>query len=228
MDRVKSLTRLKKRLAAGLLTAMFWLLAVQGTAWAHKVSIFAWVEGDTVYTQSKFSGGRKAQQSTVVVYDPAGRQLLEGQTDADGLFAFKVPQKTALKIALKASMGHLAEWTLPLEEILAAAGSTVAGPGAAKPPGAAGPREALLSPSTQAEPAALGTDNKAAALQIEPQVLQQMIDQALDKKLAPVIRMLADAADRGPGLTEIIGGLGYIFGLVGVALYMTQRGSRKQ
>ena len=27
---------------------------------AHKVIIFAWVEGDTVFTESKFAGGKRA------------------------------------------------------------------------------------------------------------------------------------------------------------------------
>ena len=29
-------------------------------ALAHKIIIFAWVEGDTVFTESKFSGGKRA------------------------------------------------------------------------------------------------------------------------------------------------------------------------
>ena len=39
---------------------------------AHGVSVFAWVEGDTVYVESKFSGGRRAKNATVLVYDKEG------------------------------------------------------------------------------------------------------------------------------------------------------------
>jgi nickel transport protein len=39
--------------------------------------------------------------------------------------------------------------------------------------------------------------------------------------------MLADSLDRGPTVSEVIGGIGYIFGLVGVALYFRTRGKRK-
>jgi len=60
-----------------LLCVALWLVLCAVAAWAHKVTIFAWVEGDTVYTQSKFSGGRKAKGATVVVYDKEGNQLLE-------------------------------------------------------------------------------------------------------------------------------------------------------
>ena len=35
---------------------MLWLIG-SGAADAHYVSLFAWVDGDTVYTESKFGGG---------------------------------------------------------------------------------------------------------------------------------------------------------------------------
>jgi nickel transport protein len=34
---------------------------------------------------------------------------------------------------------------------------------------------------------------------------------------------MANTYDRGPGLTEIMGGIGYIIGLVGLALYFSNR-----
>jgi len=86
-------------------------------AFAHKVSIFAWVEGDTVYTQSKFSKGKRVKNSSVIVFDSDGNKLLEGKTDDKGEFSFKIPKQTALKVVLKASMGHMAEWKIPFEEI---------------------------------------------------------------------------------------------------------------
>ena len=187
-------------------------------AFAHKVTIFAWVEGDTVFTQSKFSGGRKAQDSSVVVYDMEGNRLLEGKTDAKGEFAFKVPKKTGLKVVLKASMGHLAEWVIPAEEIIAAARKRTSGPqetptqSAAK---AAPPRSAAVEPG--------GIEPVPAPVDLQRQELQKMIDESLDRKIAPIANMLASLTNRGPGLTEIMGGIGYIFGLVGVALYIASR-----
>jgi len=62
-------------------------------ALAHKVSIFAWVEGDTVYTQSKFSKGKRVKNSSVIVFDSDGNKLLEGKTDDKGEFSFKIPKK---------------------------------------------------------------------------------------------------------------------------------------
>ena len=58
--------------------------------------------------------------------------------------------------------------------------------------------------------------------------VQSIIDKSLDKKLTPVIHMLADAVDSGPRLSDVVGGIGYIFGLVGVALYFSSRRKEKQ
>jgi len=41
------------------------------------------------------------------------------------------------------------------------------------------------------------------------------------------MNMLTDSYGGGPGLTEIIGGIGYIFGLVGVAMYFYKPQKKK-
>ncbi len=180
---------------------------------AHKVTIFAWVEGDTVHTQSKFSRGKRAKNSMVVVYDKEGNQLLEGKTDEKGEFSFKVPKQTDLKIALKASMGHLAEWTIPVEEIAAgidkAKGST--------------PEGGIEAATQEAAPLTEAKTSIPTAVTLNRQEVQTLIDESLDRKLAPIVKMLADQVDRGPTVSEVFGGIGYIFGLAGVGFYFSSR-----
>ena len=192
-----------------------------GPAWAHKVTIFAWVEGDTVHTQSKFSGGKRAQNSTVVVYDKEGKQLLEGKTDENGEFSFKVPKKTDLMVALKASMGHLAEWTIPVEEITAAMGG---GEVTAPETDVKTPAQEPIPPTEVTEGADLQV---SATTGLSRQEIQDLIDRSLDRKLTPIVNMLAESLESGPTAGDVIGGIGYIFGLVGVALYFTTRGKKK-
>jgi nickel transport protein len=187
------------------------LLVMSEAVWAHKVTIFAWVEGDTVYTQSKFSGGKPAKKATVVVYDDEGNQLLEGKTDEKGEFSFAVPQRTALKVALKASMGHLAEWKISVEEVTGQPAST--------------------EDSFAGDPAEKNQDGwRPVAVSGDGMRLDELrllIDDALDEKLAPITRMLVASQDRGPSVSDVVGGLGYIVGLMGVALYATNRKKRK-
>ena len=42
-------------------------------------------------------------------------------------------------------------------------------------------------------------------------------------KLKPVIKMLRESTNRGPTISEILGGIGYIFGLMGVGAYFHYR-----
>ncbi len=198
-----------------VMVAMLWLVLGTMPALAHRVTIFAWVDGDMVHTQSKIGGGKPIKDSTVKVYGPGGRALLEGKTDQNGMFSFKVPQKTALRVVLDAAMGHSAEWTIPAEEIM---GSAVENRAVATSESVS----ATLAPDTvrvESRPMML----EPAKTDLTEEKIEAIVNRALDQRLQPVVQMLAKTYDRGPGLTEIIGGFGYIIGLVGIALYVAAR-----
>ena len=171
-------------------------------ALAHKVTIFAWVEGDTIFTESKFSGGKRAMNAQVLVFDSQGKQLLEGKTDKKGEFSFKIPKITDLRIVLNAAMGHKAEWTIPESEIKQAIG-------AAENKGAPGSSQPI-------------------AVSLSKEEIKELIEDSLDRKLRPIVRMMAESQSKAPSVTEIIGGIGYIFGLMGVALYFKNRARQRQ
>jgi nickel transport protein len=225
-----------------LVFATFGVLFFPVSASAHKVTVFAWVDGDTIHTQSKFSGGKRVKNALIRVYDAKNKLLLQGKTNENGMFSFKIPEKTALKIVLKASMGHMAVWKLPAEEIGTAESIPPVEPTAmgipleSDPP--ASPEPARQSP--EAKPMADGRERwRAGSGSIDPdekeepsgsskivldrREIEEMINASLDKKLRPITEMLADAVNREPGFTEIIGGIGYILGLVGIALYLANR-----
>ncbi len=194
---------------------MLWLLALPASVSAHKVTIFAWVDGDTVHTQSKFSGGKRVKDAPVFVYDPKDVLLLDGKTDKNGMFSFKIPQKTSLKIVLKASMAHLAVWKMPVEEL-----------GGTEPENAAKTDPLQDSLKTSPDSVDIEPHKKvlgSSTVALGKRDIEEIIDAALDKKLAPITDILADFTQRGPGITEIMGGIGYIFGLVGIALYFANR-----
>jgi len=85
-------------------------------ALAHKVTIFAYIEGNTVYSESYFSDGKPAIAGTVTVADDQGKELLRGTTDANGHYNFPLPAKTDLHLTLDASMGHKATFILKMED----------------------------------------------------------------------------------------------------------------
>jgi nickel transport protein len=174
------------------------LVSISAPAFAHKVTIFAWVEGDRVFTESKFSGGRRATSAEVAVFDRGGTQLLEGTTDGKGEFSFRIPKLTDLRIVLNAGTGHRAEWTITESEIRQA-----------------GYQEGIQEVAT---PRRESVDRD---LRVEE--IQELIDESLDRRLTPIVKMLADLQTKGPSTTEVIGGIGYIVGLMGLALYFLSR-----
>ena len=93
------------------------LLISSAPAEAHRVNLFAWVEGNTIHVECKFSGGRHVNAGKIIVLDSEGGQLLSGMTNENGDFSFKIPKKTDLKIILEAGEGHRAEWTIGAAEI---------------------------------------------------------------------------------------------------------------
>jgi nickel transport protein len=53
--------------------------------------------------------------------------------------------------------------------------------------------------------------------------LQQAVEAALDRKLKPVMKMLAESRQTGVSVKDVIGGIGYILGLVGLATFVQYR-----
>jgi nickel transport protein len=53
--------------------------------------------------------------------------------------------------------------------------------------------------------------------------LQLAIEAALDKKLKPIMKMLAESRQSGPSIRDVLGGIGYILGLVGLATFVQYR-----
>jgi nickel transport protein len=194
-------------------TLLFWVFCfVTMTAspcLAHKIRIFAWEEGGKIMTEAKFSGGRPAKNVTIIVNENgSGKQLLTGKTDDNGLFGFALPATTAtaLDIIVDGGDGHKNIWTHKLSAALAASPPS--------PPAAADP--AVNTKPTAAAPQILPTN-------IDSKELQAIVARELDKQLAPIRKTLAEQSDAGPTLQDILGGIGYILGLAGIAAYFQAR-----
>ena len=92
--------------------------------------------------------------------------------------------------------------------------------GAAAAQGEQGPPAAQPAPRPEAP--ATYAPSPASAAQL-PAGIDKALEKALDKKLAPIMRMLAEMHEQKVRLTDVLGGLGYIFGLVGVAAYFKRK-----
>ena len=201
-----SLIKNRKRCKRGFGLIFFIMVCIAGIGpvMAHRVTIFAWVEGDKIFTESKFSGGKLVKGGEVIVYDLEGTQLLKGKTDDKGEFSFEIPKKTSLKIVLIAGMGHRGEWTIPVSEL-----EDVAGP----------QTEITTSQKTAPKKA----EDQAEICDVTLDDIRQVVEQALDERLKPVMKILVESRESRPTFRDIFGGIGYIMGLVGVAAYFNYR-----
>jgi nickel transport protein len=205
--------RIKKAAAVLILICIEFL--VIDSALAHRVNVYAWVDGDTIYVECKFAGGNKVRSGKITVIDPQGVELLSGLTNDEGEFSFKIPKRTDLKIILNAGQGHQGQWTIRAAEMENLPSGTAQDTGAEK-----------ASPSEQKSAVAktfVDTGGAMSGTDIKRKELEATIESVLDRKLKPITRMLADIRQEGPTVKDIFMGIGYIFGLVIVAAYFYSR-----
>ena len=72
----------------------------------------------------------------------------------------------------------------------------------------------------------MGEENKVVSPEISSQNLKEvqlLIENILDEKLTPVMREIKKSQEDKISPTEIIGGIGYIFGIFGIIAYFLNR-----
>ena len=197
---------MKNKLYLILIFIFLIIIIMDVSVFAHKVNIFAYVEGDRVYTESYFNDGKKCVDSKIEVFDNQGNKLLEGLTDEEGMFSFKIPPEDVidgdLKIILTASMGHRAEYIIRADELGDVSGLI---------------EEKIEEPVSPVSPEISSVDLKE---------IQSLKEDTLDEKLKPIIREMREirkSQEDRISPTEIIGGIGYIIGIFGIIAYFLSR-----
>lgn len=182
------------------------LLCAFGIAHAHKVNMFANVEGNRIVVEGYFADGKKAKGATIQVFAPDDTKLLQGKADEEGIFSFDVPQVTDLRISLYAGMGHRAEYTVPAAELQAPAGAS--------------------GNSVTEDGAATPTSSPAAAVaSVDPAEIRAIVQQAVGESLTPVMRSISELKEQ-KSFSDIVGGIGFIVGLLGIFFYLKARKER--
>ena len=197
------------------------LLGFAEPCMAHRVNVFAFVDNDAVQVEASFSKSQKVKNGTLIVSDSAtGERLLEAVTDEQGLYRFRpsddfLQTGHGLTILLLAGAGHQDSWQVEAEDLRALAGSaSVSTPSPTVPVERAPEREAREVPAL----------TPARDLpSIDPIELEALVGKVLDARLAPIKQELARQQNPDPGLRDIIGGLGWIFGLLGLITYIRYR-----
>lgn len=196
-------------------------LALPTDALAHRVNIFAWVEGENIVVECGFNRAAPVRGGLVTVYDAGdGKALLQGRTNDRGVFVFAVPEPVrvghGLRIEVNAGEGHVNDWTMTAAEINEARdlghGFLQAAPAMAAKVPATATTSIVPAPEAPAAPAPLTA----------PEV-RAIVAESLSAGLAPIRRELAALASPGPSVRDVVGGLGWIMGLIGIACWFLAR-----
>ena len=132
-----------------------------------------------------------------MVTDSAGNLIQELATDEEGFFTMEAAARVDHFFRLEMGSGHVLEMTLPADELPATlAGGEVVATKAAKP--------------------------ATANAQYDDAAIQAMIEKAVAKQVKPLRKELREFQEKA-GLQDILGGIGYIFGLCGIGMWWRQR-----
>ena len=201
--------------AAHRLAVLLALLLGAAPALAHKLNVFAAAEGARIDGSAYFVGGAKASGARILVADAAGSVLAELEPAADGSFSYQASAPVEHRIIAETGDGHRAEWRVTAEEL---AGSfplrTTDVQQAAAERGATDATEAITGPvggETPVDPPELLAPEIAAA-----------IERAVARQVRPLREELLATRD-ALRLQDILGGIGYIFGLAGLVLWWNSR-----
>ena len=149
---------------------------------------------------------------SIEVFDvKSGKKLLEVKTDKKGEASFEIPKIAPLKLVITASMGHKNDYTVSEDEVREAAGI---------------PKSEDREQITESAPqASRPTGALPAAYGLSSSEIGTIVDRTLEKKLKPIKNILLQIQESSskPGISEILGGIGYILGLMGIVMYFKSR-----
>ena len=167
---------------------------------AHKLKLFATAEGLTISGYAYFVPGGRAQDVPVTI-SADGKMVAQTQTDDEGRFQFAAKTCADQVIDVDAGDGHIAQFIVLADELPL---SLTAGQGAVAP---------VTAPAKPQQ--VLDTDD----------TLRSLVEQSVARQIAP-LRIQLDAYQERTTLHDVLGGLGYIFGLFGFYFWMSARSRR--
>lgn len=194
------------RIAARFATAAVLLILSGAPALAHKVIAAAYPSGDVIEGEVGFSNGDMAADIPVEVFDEDGVKVGETRTDGDGFFVYTPTRKVTHVFKADLGAGHVVEFRLEAAEVPAVEGGTDPASGTAPEPAAS----ATPAMPETAAPAALPPD------------LTAQIAEAVRNEVRPLRREITAYKEKND-LQTILGGIGYIVGLFGLAFFLMAR-----
>ena len=199
----------------GLLALTAALLILHGApAYAHKLKVFATADGKTISGYAYYSGGARPRSVTIQLVGPNGEKLGETRTNEKGEFTFEAAYKCDHIVTIDTGDGHGANWTVYSGELPDGLPLLAGSKGGGPPAVAAG-----------AEPESQDKGGNVPPLSD----IQRAVADAVSKEIDPLRKQINKYREELQEyqekirLHDILGGIGYIVGVAGLAFYLLGR-----
>lgn len=183
-----------------ILSALVALLFMTSAATAHKVVMSIFASGNTLEGELGFSNGAMVIDQIILVFDDSGIQIGEIKTDSDGYFSFQPTKAVTHVFRADLGAGHVSEVVVTPDQLP----EIVAAVDVAAPSSQA----VVLHPQTST------VDQAALAKMIRDE-------------LRPLRREISAYKEKND-FQSILGGIGYIMGIFGFAMYVAARRKLKK
>ena len=196
------------------------VLAAACPASAHKIKLFATVENQTITGYGYFPGGGKYRNGMVTVSGPEGLALGEVTTDDNGEFSFTAQYKCDHTFSIETTDGHAAQYTVKADEL---PDTLPPLPGSNNAGVQQGAEQKSPSPIAQGETSApTGQEPLLNKDGVTSPDLARLIDSIVARHVRPLREQLEEYEQK-VRLHDVLGGIGYIFGVAGIAMYLASR-----
>lgn len=176
---------------------------VSGPVQAHVLRVFAAADGNRIDGSVYYAAGAKAEGAKVVIRTREGRVLAELSTGADGGFVFAASEQVDHLIVAETPEGHKGSWTVSAGEL---AGEMPTPVGIAVPSASGAAQEGGMT----------GAANPPRSS------LETLVEEAVARQIRPLREQILAHEER-VRLRDILGGIGYFVGVVGVVLWWRAR-----
>jgi nickel transport protein len=174
------------------------MLLLATPASAHRLKLFATLESGTISGYAFFVGSGRAHGAAISVKDAAGKEIAAITTDDNGAYSYKTPAPQTYHLTANTGDGHIADATIDAARF--GGGST---------------------PDPETNENEVGASSAPAAA-----LTQAQIERAVDAAVARQVKPLIEAYELAEGRTrfnDIMGGIGMIIGLAGLAMWASAR-----
>jgi len=174
---------------------LFTLCLLSFSSQAHLLKIFATAQGEQIEGSVYFSGSNSAPSAKISILSTEGKLLAELTSDKSGHFTYQTVSQIDHLLRADSGDGHTAKWTIRATE--------------------------LAGDSTAA------TDDAPAQQHVETGDTADIsssvhFERAIARQIAPLRRQLISLEERLK-LQDMLGGIGYIIGLAGLAAWYHSR-----